>query len=160
MKIEREERNKVKKKNLDFSKPLDLTIFGTDQDPCFGKHHSPEAKECGMCGDAQVCAILVAQSMHQKRNQLHAKQSFMDIEEQNVIRLPILEKFCIELLKKEPDYRLTLQDVTRQMEKRFNANKAIPEQTLASLLRKVVSISTKLSMVKTTKNRYLKLKKK
>lgn len=159
MKIQREERNKIKKKKLDFSKPLDLTIFGTDQDPCFGKHYSPEAKECNMCGDSQVCAIIVAQSMHQKREAVQKKQAFMDIEEQNVIKLPILEKFCIELLKKEPDYRLTLQDVTRAMEKRFNKDKAIPEQTLGQMLRRIVGMSPKLSLVKTSKNRYLKLKK-
>jgi hypothetical protein len=69
------------KKNFDVMEPLDLTMFGGPEDPCFGKHHDLKAEECKMCGDAELCAIAVAQNRKKQRAEIEAKQPFKDLED-------------------------------------------------------------------------------
>lgn len=61
--------------------PIDLTIFGTENDPCFGKLHDLTAPECRQCGDSELCAIATSHANSKKRFKLESQQSFKDMED-------------------------------------------------------------------------------
>lgn len=63
----REARNKYSEENINLLKPLDLTAIGTANDPCFGKYNDPQADECKVCGDFEICAIIQSQMNHNMR---------------------------------------------------------------------------------------------
>lgn len=79
-KKERKARNKIKKKKVDFLKPIDITQFGTDDDPCFGKHYNLAEKECKRCGDSEICGLIFSQGLHKKRKKVESKYRFKDME--------------------------------------------------------------------------------
>jgi hypothetical protein len=63
----------------DILKPFDVTKFGTDDDPCFGKLNDPKAPECQRCGDFEFCSIVMAQKLAQKRIKVEEKGNFKDL---------------------------------------------------------------------------------
>lgn len=78
----RKSRKKVVKK-VDTTKPLepfDITQFGTDDDPCFGKHYDLTADECKICGDCTVCAIVYNQQTEKLRTKEEKNHRFKDLE--------------------------------------------------------------------------------
>lgn len=81
----RQARNKIKKDTIDYFKPLNITDFGTEKDPCFGKLYDVKADECGRCGDSEICLIVMGQNMNKKRLILEKEKPYLDIE-------PILEE--------------------------------------------------------------------
>lgn len=81
----------------DFMAPLDITMFGGEDDPCFGKLHLPTAKECKRCGDNEVCAIVMAQRAHGKRAKEEAKMVVHSKEEKNMDIVSI-HKFVMKVL--------------------------------------------------------------
>ncbi len=51
-----------------FIRPIDINTFGNPEtDPCYGKHYSLTAEECGSCGDHEVCAIAYGQLTEKRR---------------------------------------------------------------------------------------------
>lgn len=70
------------KSNIDLMKPVDITKFGTINDPCFGKHYDLKTEECRRCGDNEFCAIATAQALHKKRAELESKSDFLDVIEE------------------------------------------------------------------------------
>tara|TARA_R110002012_G_scaffold306718_1_gene511631 strand:+ start:117 stop:503 length:387 start_codon:yes stop_codon:yes gene_type:complete len=70
------------KSNIDLMKPIDITKFGTDNDPCFGKHYDLKAEECQRCGDHEFCAITTAQKLHTERAELESKSDYLDVIEE------------------------------------------------------------------------------
>jgi len=80
MSSKRKSREKIEK-DLDLLKPIDVSLLGSDDDPCFGKLHDLIAKECKTCGDSEFCAIVKAQGLHKERLNIEHKQRFKDIEE-------------------------------------------------------------------------------
>ena len=62
----REPRKDLAKKKLDMSQPFDLSVLGTDDDPCFGKLFDIVHPDCKNCGDIDFCAIKFA--ANQKRS--------------------------------------------------------------------------------------------
>ena len=59
----RKERNsKIPKENL--LVPFDVSKFGSEEDPCFGKAYDLSAPECQRCGDLEFCAIAFSQKQH------------------------------------------------------------------------------------------------
>lgn len=65
-------------------KPIDITVFGSQDDPCFGKLYSPMAKECSQCGDCEICAIVTSQKSQVLRGKQEAKHAFKDLEEVDI----------------------------------------------------------------------------
>lgn len=63
-------------------KPIDISILGTDDDPCFGKHYDLKAEECQRCGDHEFCSIAMAQNLHKTRNEIEGKSDFLDVIEE------------------------------------------------------------------------------
>jgi hypothetical protein len=80
----RKRRNKIDKTKIDFMKPVDITMFGSKDDPCFGKLYSPTASECQRCGDCEICAIVTAQKAKVIRTKVEEKSSFKDLEEVDI----------------------------------------------------------------------------
>lgn len=66
--------------NIDFSKPIDLSIIGTEDDPCFGKLYNLTANECKRCGDSELCGVVFSQEMTKSRRKIAKKKRFKDIE--------------------------------------------------------------------------------
>lgn len=70
-------------KNIDYLKPIDISYFGTEDDPCFGKLYNPSAPECQRCGDADLCSVIFAQNIKKDRQKESKKTKFKDIEMDN-----------------------------------------------------------------------------
>jgi len=149
--IKRKERDKMAKKKLDLSKPIDITIFGSENDPCFGKHHSFDAAECGVCGDSQICQIIVSQMTHKKREELSKTQAFIDLEEQNVLKLPILESMIVKRIKDSPLKYVRLSSMRESIAERFNADKKISPDAIKQAVRDTIRQSKLLVMTKNEK---------
>lgn len=69
-----------KTKGVDLMEPVDITQFGTKDDPCFGKEYNLSAPECKRCGDSELCAIVMGQNNNLKRKDLESKNRFKDLE--------------------------------------------------------------------------------
>lgn len=81
----RKARKKKSKEITNLLIPITLDDLGTTNDPCFGKHFSPQATECMRCGDAELCQIATTQNQHILRHKEEAKGEFMDINEKGVL---------------------------------------------------------------------------
>jgi hypothetical protein len=78
---QRQARELIDKTEMDLLKPLDVLSMGSEDDPCFGKHHDITAKECAECGDSEFCVIVKAQGLTAERTRVEAEQRFKDLEE-------------------------------------------------------------------------------
>ena len=104
--MKRTKRNKIKKSKVDVLKPVDVSLFelGSENDPCFGKHHDVKAKECKKCGDSEMCLLVKAQNMNLKRVKDESKQAYKDVNpvvepaNDSMIQLP---KYIVRLAKKQ-----------------------------------------------------------
>lgn len=66
--------------DINLMKPIDITKFGSDDDPCFGKLYNLSAEECRRCGDQELCSIVFGQGLHLKRKEVEKETRFKDIE--------------------------------------------------------------------------------
>lgn len=65
----------------DFSAPIDITQFGTEGDPCFGKLYDLSTDECRRCGDSELCGLIFSQTVLKKRREeIEKKNRFKDLE--------------------------------------------------------------------------------
>ena len=60
--------------------PIDITKLGSNGDPCFGKGYDLSTKECKMCGDSELCAFKMSQTLNITRKELEAKKNYKDLE--------------------------------------------------------------------------------
>jgi len=81
--IERVVQSRYDLDTLDMTKPLDISKFGSDEDPCFGKLYDLNTKQCKMCADADFCAIKMAQTQTSKRNEINKQNNFIEELKQN-----------------------------------------------------------------------------
>src|SRR5688500_14959205 len=111
----RKRQDKIDKTKIDFMKPIDINIFGGQDDPCFGKLYSPAAKECSVCGDSEICAIVCSQKSKLIRGKLEEKHAFKDLEEvdiavqkvvKNIVKTNKITRFIevLGLLRKKIKY--------------------------------------------------------
>lgn len=117
-KKKRKIRTQLSNKDLDLLVPLDILSLGSDDDPCFGKHHDLSAPECKECGDSEFCTIVKAQGLHKERLEIEAKQSFKDIEdaEGDLINKKVYAKQVIKEYKQNGFKRLkTILIVSRKL---------------------------------------------
>lgn len=107
----RKARNEVAP-TVNIMEPIDITKLGTSEDPCFGKLFEPTNEQCKICGDCEICSIIMGQKLHLQRAQIEKESRFKDIEEPAILRDPttiIFERLklaqgkfvLIENLKKE-----------------------------------------------------------
>lgn len=83
--MERKPRKKPKNRKIDYMRPLTLKDFGTDKDPCFGKHYDLKAEECSRCGDYEACSIVTQTRMINEMNRQEEKHPFKDTAEAMLI---------------------------------------------------------------------------
>lgn len=117
-KKKRKIRTQLSNNDLDLLVPLDILSLGSDDDPCFGKHHDLLAPECKECGDSEFCTIVKAQGLHQERLEIEAKQSFKDIEdaEDDLINKKVHAKQVIKEYKQNGFKRLkTILIISRKL---------------------------------------------
>lgn len=60
--------------------PFDINQIGSNGDPCFGKSYDLSTKECKICGDSELCAFKMSQSLNVTRKELEAKNKYKDID--------------------------------------------------------------------------------
>jgi hypothetical protein len=93
-------------------KPLDVSMIGTEDDPCFGKLYEPATEECHGCGDSELCAIVHMHNLDKRRKKIEKKQKFKDLE-------PAASKITFMSLTK---LGLLIQDKVKELgEIRFKA---------------------------------------
>ena len=134
-----------KNKAIDTTKPLDFAILGGEDDPCFGKHHDPNAKECKICGDAEICSIVFAQKLNVDRKLIESKNSFKDIQNLTCTWKE-LSKAIRGILKKHPK-GLPLPTVKTKAINKLN----IHESDFDKLLKKILEKNSKYTFNKTSK---------
>jgi hypothetical protein len=102
---------KVLQSEIDFSKPVDITLFGSEDDPCFGKHHDPKDSNCKICGDSELCQLIKGQKNNLIRNKVESKQAFKDTQsiEHPEFNLINAKKFIRAKFKKEYDRKKTMR---------------------------------------------------
>lgn len=75
-----------RKEKLDLSKidPLqcvDITRLGDkNYDVCFGTQYNLSTKECKLCGDSELCAIKMAQTLKITRKKLEDENHYKDLD--------------------------------------------------------------------------------
>ena len=79
-KNKREPKKKASLKPEAFLEPIDITKFGTDDDPCFGKLYNLADDACRRCGDSGLCGLVFGQSTHKDRKKIEKENRFKDLE--------------------------------------------------------------------------------
>lgn len=102
----KEKRKSRKKltKTVDITKPIlpiDITKFGTDDDPCFGKLHDLTDDACKRCGDSTLCSIVLNQNTLKLRANEENNGRFKDLE----------------LAKSEPDNKEIIKFIKAKLKK-------------------------------------------
>lgn len=134
--MKRVARTTKKMKKLDLSKPLDISILGSEDDPCFGKHHSLTASECSLCGDREICAVLSAQQSNVKlRKAEEAKHKFKDLEEAELMEA--MQEDIHKVLKKFEGKAIFIK-VAKRLAKKWNYELV----TVKPMLKKFLSFNT------------------
>ncbi len=76
----KDEKGLVDISKIDILKPLSVEDIGTNGDPCFGKAYDLTTKECKLCGDSELCAIVFAQGLNKTRDQLEKENRYKDLD--------------------------------------------------------------------------------
>lgn len=113
-------RERKETKGVDFMKPIDVTAFGTADDPCFGKLYNLSTNECKRCGDSELCCVVFAQNMKKERTSEKVKSRFKD-EELDMVPNEALIKWVKER-KKEG---LTRQEVIKKAKRTFGSERQV-----------------------------------
>lgn len=100
-KAKREAQDKYGLDVINFNhKPLDITKFGSDEDPCFGTMYDLNVAECKVCGDAEFCAIKFNRELSGTRKKLEKKNKYKDITTSQVDEGDKLDKATIKKVKR------------------------------------------------------------
>lgn len=156
--MKRKARNKINKERIDMTKPIDITIFGTDEDPCFGKHYDNKAPECQRCGDSEICSIIYMQKQNLLREKIEEETKFKDITNE-VEPLQIkrkTSKYIRSRLKKVS--RIKLASLYNYVKNEYTENPPTKKE-VTKMVRSIVKKSKKMKIVKTKKGiRYVTTK--
>ena len=63
----RTSREEIDPDEVDITKPFDVELLGSAEDPCFGELWDPVAPECKLCGDNEFCAVVFQQNRKKLR---------------------------------------------------------------------------------------------
>lgn len=150
----REKRDKIDKSGIDMMSPIDITIFGSENDPCFGRLNEPSNSVCQRCGDSEICAIVQNQKLHATREKQSKTTKFKD-EEEPYLELRTMERFVIDKLKEQNPMRF---GKLKKLAIRFfsTMEKTTPEN-ITKILLQYLSKSDKVKKIKKEDKRYLKL---
>ena len=84
-KKKRKAREKTDDVNL--LKPIDITKFGSNDDPCFGKLYDLGADECKRCGDSELCSAVYSRTSAKKiRDKGQEGNRYKDMELEDPVK--------------------------------------------------------------------------
>lgn len=121
--MDNERKSRKKTPDVDFSRPINISLFGTDKDPCFGKLNDATHPACKQCGDCELCFIVQSQNLHLKRNRIEKKNAFIDKEMPDAPKALDRDKFdegLIEYLKGYKDKFKDFRKVSILMGEKFD----------------------------------------
>lgn len=122
----KDKRKPRKEVNVDMFTPIDITMIGSEKDPCFGKLYDLSTNECRMCGDNARCAIVTGQNQLLHRRDIESKNRFKDIE---IANKESVKKYIIAKKKKG----LKRFKVVKLATKKFGENKKLYQQIYKSI---------------------------
>ena len=122
--MKRKPQDKIDKEKINMLEPLNITLFGGPDDPCFGKHHDPQVHECNICGDAEICSIICAQKQSGIRAEIESSSDFKDIDTESIqsVKPFIVEDYLEKLFKKKT--KLLFSYLLVKVSKRFKIETA------------------------------------
>lgn len=134
----------------DAQKPIDITLIGTDDDPCFGKLYEPITEECHACGDSELCAIVHMHTMDQERKKAEKKSKFKDSSKPvKTPKFMSTTKLCSIIeknLKRNKKKRFKL--IANLITNKYDPNGMLPEGRVSELCKYAIKMSDKLKAKK------------
>ena len=118
----RKAKEKSSLKPDDFLEPIDITKFGTDDDPCFGKHPNLAEPECKRCGDSALCGIVFGQNLNVKRAEIESNNRFKDLEKPDEEDKPI-NKSLMNWVKDKLDEGLSRSEIIKKAKNTFGSTR-------------------------------------
>ena len=118
----RKAKEKPSLKPDDFLEPIDITQFGTDNDPCFGKLYNLAEPECKRCGDSALCGIVFGQNLNVKRAEIESNNRFKDLEKPSEEDKPV-NKSLINWVKDKLDEGLSRGEIIKKAKNTFGSTR-------------------------------------
>lgn len=150
MKSKKNKKEKRKPREKEIKKhslllPIDITKLGTEEDPCFGRLHNPQAEECRRCGDCEICQIVFAQNNHGLRAEIEKGGKFRDVDEKEIYE----SKPTIDVKQVKSEIRKIIRtqksikkdDLVKNIMVKFNLSKPRVEKYLEAMLGKTDKFS-------------------
>jgi len=73
--------------DVNLLEPIDITKYGSDDDPCFGKLYDLGADECKRCGDSELCSAVYSRtSAKQIRDKAQKGNRYKDMELEDPVK--------------------------------------------------------------------------
>ena len=101
-------------KKVDPLQPIDVTKFGGNGDPCFGKAYDLSTKECKLCGDSELCCLKMSQTLNISRNELEEKNHYKDLD--NLEDVKGIKKYIRGLKRRGADKKEIVQKASIKFE--------------------------------------------
>ena len=121
-KIKREKR-KIAIKQVNLFEAIDTDKFGTEDDPCFGKHFDPKEDECKICGDCEICSIIMGQKLHLQRAAIEQEQQFKDLSEKDLLNTPV--NIIYERIRRAEGKWVSLDALKRELKRKGIGSKKL-----------------------------------
>ena len=118
----RKAKEKSSLKPDDFLEPIDITQFGTDNDPCFGKLYNLAEPECKRCGDSALCGIVFGQNLNVKRAEIESNNRFKDLEKPDEEDKPI-NKSLMNWVKDKLSEGLSRSEIIKKAKNTFGSTR-------------------------------------
>jgi len=117
----RKKRNEIHLTDKEMLKPIDIELFGSEDDPCFGKLYKLSTPECKRCGDSEICATVMGQRLNVKRKGIEENNRFKDIE----LEEESADDYCKRLYHKLGKIKIRRRLIKKYTLTRAQANKVI-----------------------------------
>lgn len=135
----------------DAQKPIDISVIGTEDDPCFGKLYEPVTEECSGCGDSELCAIVHMHTLDSTRTKIEKKKKFKDKEkaasaETFMSTTKLQAKIESKLSKSKKPIRFS--KIVRMVSKKYDPQGLLPPGRISELLKYAIKSSDTLKTKK------------
>lgn len=138
--------------------PVDISIIGSNDDPCFGKLYEPITEECHACGDSELCAIVHMHTLDKKRKKVEKSQTFKDTEEavkkSNFMSLTKLRQILEKKIKKGKKVRFSV--LVKNISSKYDPKGLLPHGRVSELCKFAVKSSNVLKKSKINGKIYIK----
>ena len=129
--------------------PLDISMVGTEDDPCFGKLYDMTTRECKRCGDNEFCALVMMGELKKQRKRLERKQKFKDIDSVEYDNSVGYHKFIKTLKATLRKYGKPIQQ--KKLSRIFTEKKGYKKETYKNYLETLLKKATDIQIDKNDK---------